>query len=553
MSTQVQWRRGNASENNTFTGANAEITVDTTNWTLRVHDGVTAGGYQLVSNAASQTLLNKTLNSAILNGNTTISGNLIPSANLAFNLGSSDFRFKDLWLSGNTIYMSSAKIEANATALIFTSPLGGQFVFDSDLNLDLDSTDANIGTLFLGNLSTNANIGTLFLGNLSTNANIGQFYSYANTKIGTNPNSNLVVLSTVDSISSTTGALVVQGGVGVTANVYTDKLYTSNGIYWAGNNASFSAPPGGVTGDIQFNDGQLFGAANIKFDKTNGNLVITSSTNSVSTQTGALVVAGGVGIGGPMFVSNVTAGGITSNGTVQAATLTGTLSTASQPNITTLAGLTSFGTAFGDTITQGNLTVVGNLTVQGNTITIGSNNLTVQDSIIDLHTFANLDPLISDDGRDIGIRFHYYKGAESHAFFGWENSVETLVYLQKSNQTDSNITGTFGNVQFGSLLLSNTTAATSTTTGALQVKGGAGVAGNVYLDKLYTTNGLYWAGNGAAIVSAVLGFLNSTLFTFPTGDYGDFTATKDAFGVHIDTVYDLMEPIGSYLTVDLDA
>ena len=44
MSTQVQYRRGTSSQNNAFTGALAEITVDTTNWTLRVHDGVTAGG-----------------------------------------------------------------------------------------------------------------------------------------------------------------------------------------------------------------------------------------------------------------------------------------------------------------------------------------------------------------------------------------------------------------------------------------------------------------------------------------------------------------------------
>lgn len=44
MSIQVQYRRGSATENNAFTGALAEITVDTTNWTLRVHDGATAGG-----------------------------------------------------------------------------------------------------------------------------------------------------------------------------------------------------------------------------------------------------------------------------------------------------------------------------------------------------------------------------------------------------------------------------------------------------------------------------------------------------------------------------
>lgn len=44
MSRQIQIRRGTAAENNAFTGAIGEITMDTTNKTLRVHDGTTAGG-----------------------------------------------------------------------------------------------------------------------------------------------------------------------------------------------------------------------------------------------------------------------------------------------------------------------------------------------------------------------------------------------------------------------------------------------------------------------------------------------------------------------------
>lgn len=47
MSTQIQRRRGTAVEHNTFTGAVGELTVDTTNNTVRVHDGVTAGGTRL--------------------------------------------------------------------------------------------------------------------------------------------------------------------------------------------------------------------------------------------------------------------------------------------------------------------------------------------------------------------------------------------------------------------------------------------------------------------------------------------------------------------------
>ena len=47
MAIQVKFRRGTATQHNSFTGANGEITVDTTNKTLRVHDGVTVGGIRI--------------------------------------------------------------------------------------------------------------------------------------------------------------------------------------------------------------------------------------------------------------------------------------------------------------------------------------------------------------------------------------------------------------------------------------------------------------------------------------------------------------------------
>lgn len=48
MAVQVQLRRGTAEENDEFTGAEGEITVDTTNDTIRVHDGIKQGGYRVV-------------------------------------------------------------------------------------------------------------------------------------------------------------------------------------------------------------------------------------------------------------------------------------------------------------------------------------------------------------------------------------------------------------------------------------------------------------------------------------------------------------------------
>ena len=47
MPTQVQFRRGTTAQNNSFTGAAGEISVNTSNNTLRVHDGATQGGFEL--------------------------------------------------------------------------------------------------------------------------------------------------------------------------------------------------------------------------------------------------------------------------------------------------------------------------------------------------------------------------------------------------------------------------------------------------------------------------------------------------------------------------
>lgn len=49
MAIQIQLRSGTTTEHNTFTGANGEVTVDTTNKTLRVHDGSTVGGTRLAT------------------------------------------------------------------------------------------------------------------------------------------------------------------------------------------------------------------------------------------------------------------------------------------------------------------------------------------------------------------------------------------------------------------------------------------------------------------------------------------------------------------------
>jgi hypothetical protein len=75
MPTQLQFRRGTTAQNNAFTGGAGELSIDTTIDTIRVHDGTTAGGFELTQNTATQTLTNKTLTSAVLN--TSVSGTAV--------------------------------------------------------------------------------------------------------------------------------------------------------------------------------------------------------------------------------------------------------------------------------------------------------------------------------------------------------------------------------------------------------------------------------------------------------------------------------------------
>lgn len=92
MPTQVQFRRGTTAQNNSFTGALGELSVDTTLSVLRVHDGATAGGFTLVGATAVQTLTNKTFS-----GNTNFAGNIFPTGNANANIGSTSLQFNTVF------------------------------------------------------------------------------------------------------------------------------------------------------------------------------------------------------------------------------------------------------------------------------------------------------------------------------------------------------------------------------------------------------------------------------------------------------------------------
>ena len=89
MSKTVQLKRGNANVSATYIGAQGEITVNTDNYTLNVHDGLTPGGYSIlntnVGNIGNLVVTNQTIFGTIPNVDITLSpnnANIVLTSNL---------------------------------------------------------------------------------------------------------------------------------------------------------------------------------------------------------------------------------------------------------------------------------------------------------------------------------------------------------------------------------------------------------------------------------------------------------------------------------------
>ncbi len=89
MSKTVQFKRGNANVSASYVGAQGEITINTDNFTLNVHDGTTPGGYSIlntnVSNIGNLVVTNQTITGTSANTNITISptnANIVLTSNL---------------------------------------------------------------------------------------------------------------------------------------------------------------------------------------------------------------------------------------------------------------------------------------------------------------------------------------------------------------------------------------------------------------------------------------------------------------------------------------
>jgi len=103
-------------QNITFTYDDTLGRINST-FNLSSFDGtINAAGFIGSHYANDSTLLLNALTGAV-NLNGTVKGHIIPSTNIAYDLGSSSFRFRDLYLSGSSIILGSATITATGSAV----------------------------------------------------------------------------------------------------------------------------------------------------------------------------------------------------------------------------------------------------------------------------------------------------------------------------------------------------------------------------------------------------------------------------------------------------
>jgi trimeric autotransporter adhesin len=249
------------------------------------------------------------------------------------------------------------------------------------------------------------------------------------------------VTNTTESTSTSTGALVVSGGLGVSGAV---------------NSGSISS--GGAT---------LASLTNAGVSSLAGVVSVTNTTESTSTSTGALVVSGGLGVAGVINSGSISSGGAT----LTSLTNTGVSSLAGAVSITNTSGSTN--TSTGALVVSGGVGISGVLNSGTTTMTSLTNTgVSSFGGVVSMtNTTASTDTstgaLIVAGG--LGVIGTISAGSLSVPSF----STGAMNITSLTNTGTSNLQGVVS--------ITNTTASTNISTGALVVSGGVGVTGTAHI------------------------------------------------------------------------
>ena len=333
-----------------------------------------------------------------------------------------------------------------------------------------------------------ANVADFINANLATT---GTFYPLlANATSGNvseSANANLSFNAATGALAATllTGTLTTAAQPNVTSVGTLTGLTVGNGTAnTVFGNGTFSATGNANVGNI--------GATNGVFTNISGNGSAITAMNASNLDSGTVPSAR---LSGSYSIA------------VTSATTAGTVTTAAQPNITsvgTLSALTVTGNVGSGNVNTGivaatgnvsgaNLSTTGRLSVTGNAV-IGGNievngsfiyansaTFNIADRVIEIGGNPNGSPLTSNDGKDRGELYHYYNTAAVDAFMGGDASNAEFAFGSNVTATNDVIAfNTLGNVRASTFIgaLSGTASLATYATTANAVAG-ANVSGAV--------------------------------------------------------------------------
>jgi len=224
-------------------------------------------------------------------------------------------------------------------------------------------------------------------------------YSYPGSTASLLVTQNVAVQSGSSATSQVTGALQVTGGVGVTGAIYAGAIYSNGSAVLSStgtNTAYVSAVLGGTdisvnttTGVVTVSDTSTLQSVTGRGNSTTNVVKILNTSASFSTQSGALIITGGVGIGGTVYAGTMysngnqvlTSGGagsgyvssVTAGTDTAVTTSTGAVviySTATLQSITGRSNTTTFPIYAGQLYDGNNRVVTNVLPVNGTAISI---------------------------------------------------------------------------------------------------------------------------------------------------------------------------------------
>jgi filamentous hemagglutinin len=254
-----------------------------------------------------------------INGQVSLTGNIIPTSNVAYDLGNNTNRFNDLYLSGTTINLGNATLSANSTAVIITNPAGGSFVMGGNVNTSTSLLANGNSNITIANnssigISVNgvSNVALITRNGLDVTGTIG-----ATGDITTLGNmSSLGSLSVVD--------IAASGNLNVTGNVSMGNANITGSFAASGNLSGVNINTSGDLGVI--------GNANIQTNLYVGTNAIVNTRLTVGNPNGQnrsdfftngygslsnLAVSGNVSANNISISSNLSVTGRASIGTLQ--------------------------------------------------------------------------------------------------------------------------------------------------------------------------------------------------------------------------------------------